>query len=100
MPITNAPVLVTGASGFIASRIVEQLLAKGYRVRGSIRSLKKDRDLAPIRALPGAADRLELIEADLLIGGAFDRAAAGCEYVMHTASPRGSTRRIRSSSIC
>ena len=89
MPITAAPILVTGASGFIASRIVEQLLAKGYGVRGTVRSLKtdKERDLAPLRALEGAADRLELVEADLLAEGSFDRAAAGCEYVMHTASP-------------
>jgi dihydroflavonol-4-reductase len=87
MPISPSPVLVTGASGFIASRIVEQLLAKGYRVRGTVRSLEKERELAPLRALPGAADRFELVEADLLTAGAFDRAAAGCEYVMHTASP-------------
>ena len=30
-PVTQAPVCVTGAAGFIASRIVEQLLARGYR---------------------------------------------------------------------
>src|SRR5258708_3797583 len=87
MPVGLSPVLITGASGFIASRIVEQLLAKGYRVRGTVRSLKKERELAALRALPGAADRLELVEADLLAAGAFDRAAAGCEHVMHTASP-------------
>jgi dihydroflavonol-4-reductase len=84
---TAAPVLVTGASGFIASRIVEQLLAKGYRVRGTVRSLSKEHDLAPLRVMPGAAERLELVEADLLAPGSFDRAAAGCERVMHTASP-------------
>src|SRR5262245_4443792 len=84
-----APVLVTGASGFIASCIVEQLLENGYRVRGTVRSLApgKERDLAPVRALAGAAERLELVEADLVADGSFDSAAAGCEYVMHTASP-------------
>src|SRR6185503_6682337 len=87
MPISHLPVLVTGASGFIASRIVEQMLAKGYRVRGTVRSLAKERELAPLRALPGAAGGLELVEADLVSAGAFDRAASGCEYVMHTASP-------------
>jgi dihydroflavonol-4-reductase len=87
MTITPAPVLVTGATGFIASQIVEQLLARSYRVRGTVRSLKKERDIAAIRALPGAAERLELVEADLNAAGAFDAAAAGCEYVLHTASP-------------
>ncbi len=89
MPVSAAPVLVTGASGFIASHIVELLLAKGCLVRGTVRSLRKEkaRYLAPLRALAGAVDRLELVEADLGAEGSFDRAAAGCEYVMHTASP-------------
>jgi dihydroflavonol-4-reductase len=87
MGVTQAPVFVTGASGFVASRIVEQLLAKGYRVRGTVRSLKKERELAGVRALPGAAERLELVEADLNVRGSFDAHAVGCERVMHTASP-------------
>jgi dihydroflavonol-4-reductase len=87
MTVSNAPVLVTGASGFIATRIVELLLGKGYRVRGTVRSLGKEKELAPLRALPGAAERLELVAADLLTAGAYDAAASGCEYVMHTASP-------------
>jgi dihydroflavonol-4-reductase len=80
-------VLVTGASGFIASRIVEQLLAKGHRVRGTVRSRQKEKELASLRGLPGAAERLELVEAELLTDGAFDAAAQGCDAVLHTASP-------------
>lgn len=76
-------VLVTGAGGFIASWIVEQLLGAGYRVRGTVRSLKSADHL---RALPGA-HRLELVEAELLVPNAFDIASRGCEVVMHTASP-------------
>jgi len=87
MKITAAPVLVTGAAGFVASHIVRELLARGYRVRGTVRSLAKDKELAPLRALPGATERLELVEADLLGASAFDGPAAGCEYVLHTASP-------------
>ena len=87
MADADTPTLVTGATGFIASRIVEQLLAAGRAVRGTVRSLKKERDIAPLRALPGAGERLELVEADLLADGSFDRAAAGCEGVMHAASP-------------
>jgi dihydroflavonol-4-reductase len=87
MSVTTSPVLVTGASGFIASRIIEILLTKGYRVRGTVRSLGKEKELAPLRGLGGAKERLELVQADLLTPGAYDSAAAGCEYVMHTASP-------------
>src|SRR5688500_8493251 len=35
--VTDAPVLVTGASGFIAGHIIQGLLARGYRVRGTVR---------------------------------------------------------------
>ena len=47
--MSEAPVtvLVTGASGYIAQHIILQLLAKGYRVRGTIRSL--DKAPAPVR---------------------------------------------------
>lgn len=86
MTITESPVLVTGASGFIASHIVRELLSRGYRVRGSVRSLAKEKDFAHLRAFPGA-ERLELFQADLLADGAFDEAARGCSHVLHTASP-------------
>ncbi|MGZ3477693.1 MAG: NAD-dependent epimerase/dehydratase family protein, partial [Polyangiales bacterium] len=70
-------ILVTGANGFIASHIVELLLAKGHRVRGTVRSANKEK----------ARAGLELVEAELLAEGAFDRAAEGCDAVIHTASP-------------
>lgn len=76
-------VLVTGASGFIASWIVEQLLGAGYRVRGTVRNAKSG---AHLRKLPGA-DRLELVDADLLTPNAFDVPVIGCQAVLHTASP-------------
>jgi dihydroflavonol-4-reductase len=87
MTVTSGPVLVTGASGFVASRIVERLLARGYRVRGTVRAVANERAVAPLRALAGAAERLELVEADLNAADAFDRPADGCAYVMHAASP-------------
>jgi dihydroflavonol-4-reductase len=34
---TNKPVLVTGASGFIAIHCIIQLLEQGYHVRGTLR---------------------------------------------------------------
>ena len=83
--ITSKPVCVTGASGFIAAHIVRELLEQGYRVRGTVR--KSPNSYPFLLGLPGASDRLELVEAELLNDGAYDRAVAGCDYVMHTASP-------------
>ena len=82
---SNKPVCVTGASGFIAAHIVRELLERGYRVRGTIR--KSPENYPFLLALPGAAERLELVEADLLAAGSYDRIVEGCDYVMHTASP-------------
>lgn len=36
----GSKILVTGANGYIASHVVDQLLALGYVVRGTIRSPK------------------------------------------------------------
>lgn len=83
----GALVAVTGASGFIAAHVVRLLLERGYRVRGTVRNPDKAADVAHLRALPGAADRLELVAADLLTPGAFDAAVAGAAAVLHTASP-------------
>ena len=43
MPAIDVPatVLVTGASGFIGIHIVNDLISKGYNVRGSVRSIAK-----------------------------------------------------------
>lgn len=80
-------VFVSGATGFIASHTIEQLLAAGHRVRASVRDLTKTTDLAFLRAMPGAADRLDLVEADLRTPGAFDALVPGCDIVLHMASP-------------
>ena len=87
MSITNAPVLVTGATGFVAAELVKQLLEADYTVRGTTRDVAKAQSDGFLPGVAGAGERLDLIEADLLDSGAFDRAVRGCEYVMHTASP-------------
>jgi dihydroflavonol-4-reductase len=86
-PVTDRPICVTGASGFVASTLVQDLLGRGYRVRGTVRSLSKPDKYKYLTELPGAAERLELVEAELLDEGSYDKAVEGCHCVMHTASP-------------
>jgi len=81
-------VLVTGASGFLATHIVKQLLEQGYRVRGTVRSLKDEKKCAPLRQLVVEPKHpLELVEADLLDENSWIKAVVNCEIVIHTASP-------------
>ena len=80
----NSLVCVTGVSGFVGSAIARELLEHGYRVRGTARS--PEAVLTHLRSLPGA-ERLEVVAADLDEAGSFDPAAAGCDYVVHAASP-------------
>jgi nucleoside-diphosphate-sugar epimerase len=78
---------VTGAAGFIASHVVAQLLARGYTVHGTVRDAADPARTAHLTGLPGAAQRLRLFAADLLVPGSFDAAMAGCTAVLHMASP-------------
>lgn len=81
-------VTVTGATGFIATELVKQLLEKGYDVRGTVRSLKNEENVAHLKALDAALPgNLTLHEADLLQEGSFDNVVKGSDYVFHTASP-------------
>ncbi len=82
-------VLVTGGSGFIAGHTILQLLAAGYRVRTTVRSLKREADVRASLKEGGAApgDRLSFFEADLEADAGWPQAVAGCEYVLHLASP-------------
>lgn len=79
-------VLVTGASGFIASHIVQQLLQAGHRVRGTVRDLNNDVKVKPLYSLcPDSKHSLELVEADLFKPETWKKAVEGCTYVIHVA---------------
>jgi nucleoside-diphosphate-sugar epimerase len=81
-------VLVTGITGFLGAHCAKQLLSAGYRVRGTVRSLRDEKKNAHILALQsGSKNSLELVEADLLRTECWSAAVAGCTYILHVASP-------------
>ncbi|XP_076453642.1 uncharacterized protein LOC143288872 [Babylonia areolata] len=85
MPLT---VLVTGASGYLASHVVQQLLEAGHMVRGTVRNVKDEVKVQHLYDLcPLARENLQLVEADLLEEDCWLPAVEGVDQVIHTASP-------------
>ena len=84
---SKAIVCVTGASGFIAGQTIRELLASGFKVRGTVRGEVDDGQYTYLKQLPGAGESLELVPGDLTQPGSFDTAIAGCDFVIHAASP-------------
>jgi len=82
-------VLVTGGSGFIGAHCILQLLNAGYRVRTTVRSLAREADVRAMLAAGGAAPdaALSFAAADLTSDAGWPEAAAGCDFVLHVASP-------------
>ena len=82
-------VLVSGGSGFLGAHCILALLEAGYRVRTTVRSSKREADvLAMLRAggtEPG--DALSFAHADLMADAGWPQAVAGCDYILHVASP-------------
>lgn len=82
-------VLVTGGSGFVGSHCILQLLAGGHNVRTTVRNLKREGDVRAILKVGGAepGDALKFFAADLELDAGWAEAVAGCDYVLHVASP-------------
>lgn len=74
----NGPVVVTGATGFIGTRLVRQLLADGARVRVLVRS--------PDRLSTDLRGRVEVVVGDVRDPRAVDQGVFGARTVLHLAA--------------
>jgi nucleoside-diphosphate-sugar epimerase len=86
--VSNSTVLVTGGSGFVGAHCILQLLAAGHSVRTTLRSLSKEAAVRSMLVSAGADDSgLTFFAADLGADAGWAEAVAGCDYVLHVASP-------------
>ena len=81
-------VLVTGGSGFVAGWCVVELLRRGYDVRTTVRDSSREEEVrAAVASQVDPEDRLTFFGADLSADDGWDSAIAGCDFVLHVASP-------------
>jgi dihydroflavonol-4-reductase len=85
----GATVLVTGGTGFLGAWCAAELVRRGYDVRTTVRDLRRADDVRASFAAAGveAGDRLSFAAADLNRDDGWAEAVAGCDYVLHVASP-------------
>ena len=94
LPMQGTPmsetVLVTGGTGYVGGWCIVELLRRGYSVRTSVRNLSKETEVRDaVSSVVDTGDRLTFFAADLTRDDGWDAALAGCDYVLHVASPLG-----------
>jgi dihydroflavonol-4-reductase len=78
-------VLVSGGSGYIAGFLIRQLVAEGWMVHTTVRSLAKEAAVRQLLAVDNS--RVRFFAADLNADDGWAQAMAGCTVVAHVASP-------------
>lgn len=84
----NKKIFVTGASGFIGSHCIIDLLQHDYKVVGTIRDMSREKTLRKIFSkLELYNDRINFKKADLRNPEEVLSALEGCDSIFHLASP-------------
>ena len=89
MESSKKKVVITGITGYLGSHVCKLFLEDGsYSVRGTVRDKNNEKKIKPLRDAFGSNfSQLELFEADLLDPESLMKACAGCDFIVHTASP-------------
>lgn len=78
-------ILVSGGSGYIAGFLIRQLVAEGWMVHTTVRSLAREAAVRGLLAVDNS--RVKFFAADLNADAGWAEAMAGCSFVAHLASP-------------
>ncbi|KAF4952435.1 hypothetical protein FSARC_12630 [Fusarium sarcochroum] len=83
----GSTVLVTGANGFLGSHVADQFLLHGFKVRGTVRDLEKNKWLATFFGAKYGTENFELVRVqNMAENGAFESVIKGISAIIHTAS--------------
>lgn len=83
-------VLLTGATGYVGSRVLLDALRSGYHVRITARTPEKAQKVLSnpvIQALSPGERLTSIVIPDITVPGAFDEALKDITYVIHVGSP-------------
>lgn len=82
------PIMVTGATGYVAGVLVKKLLEEGLTIHAPVRDPNNKGKLKYLNAIADSSKgEIKYFKADLLNEGSYAEAMEGCELVFHTASP-------------
>ncbi len=82
------PVLVTGATGYVAGWLVKKLLEEGFSVHAAVRDPENKQKLKPLNDIASKSKgKITYFKTDLLDEGSYAESMKDCEVVFHTASP-------------
>ncbi|CEH11975.1 3-beta hydroxysteroid dehydrogenase isomerase family protein [Ceraceosorus bombacis] len=88
IPSPPSYVLVTGANGFLGAALIQSLLDKKLRVRGTVRSQQRVDELKTAFAEYDGTRLDYAIVPDITASGAYDEAVqGGIDGIIHTTSP-------------